>query len=215
VEHVRGHRLEVLLALAVVTGMRRGELLALRWSNIDFDHNRLLVLHSVDYIAKHGYVTGEPKTSAGKRWISFPEFLLDMLKRHQTEQLELQKTAKKWQDNDLVFPNLSGGYLHPNHMGEKFRRILKEAGLPDIHFHDLRHSAATILMCMGVNIKVIQELLGHSDISITLRIYGHLLPSMQEEVVETWDGVFGENEKAGRKSEAKKPGSKKPRASVK
>jgi integrase len=128
VGHVRGQRLEVLLALAVVTGMRRGELLALRWSNIDFDRNRLLVLHSVNYMAKHGYVVGEPKTSAGKRWISFPGFLLDMLKRHRTEQLELQKTAKKWQDNDLVFPNLSGGYLHPNHMGEKFRRILKEAG---------------------------------------------------------------------------------------
>jgi integrase len=195
VKHVQGHRLEVLLAMAVVTGMRRGELLALRWSDIDFDRGRLLVLHSVDYIVGHGYVEGKPKTTAGKRLISLPAFLLDMLKRHQAQQLEMQKAAKKWEDRGLVFPNLSGGYLHPTHMGETFRGLLKEAGLPDIHFHDLRHSAASILLCIGVNIKVIQELLGHSDISITLRTYSHLLPSMQQEVVDTWDGVFKRDER--------------------
>jgi len=198
-KHVRGHRLEVLLAMAIVTGMRRGELLALHWSDVDFDRHRLLVLHSVDYIAGYGYVVGKPKTAAGKRWISFPAFLLDMLKQHQIQQSELRNTAKKWEDHGLVFPNLSGGYLHPNHMGEKFRKVLKVSGLPDIHFHDLRHSAATILLSMGVNIKVIQELLGHSDIAITLGVYGHLLPSMQQAVVDTWDGMFEDdkNEKEG------------------
>jgi integrase len=199
VKHVRGHRLEVLLAMAVVTGMRRGELLALHWSDIDFDRRRLLVLHSVDYVAGYGYVVGEPKTTAGKRWISLPAFLVDMLRQHQAQQLELRKAAKKWDDHDLVFPNLSGGYLHPSHMGDKFRRLLKEAGLPAIHFHDLRHSAATILLCMGVNIKVIQELLGHSDISVTLGVYGHLLPSMQQSAVDTWDNVFSGEEKGGKK----------------
>lgn len=192
VKHARGHRLEVLLTMAVVTGMRRGELLALRWSDIDFDNHRLLVSHSVDYIAGYGYVVGKPKTAAGKRWVSFPAFLFYMLDQHRFQQLELRGTAKKWEDHDLVFPNLSGGYLHPNHMGEKFRKLLKDAGLPAIHFHDLRHSAATILLCMGVNIKVIQELLGHSDISITLGVYGHLLPLMQQAVVDTWNDVFEE-----------------------
>ena len=84
----------------------------------------------------------------------------------------------------------------------------QDAGLPDIHFHDLRHSAATILLCMGVNIKVIQELLGHSYISITLRVYGHLLPSMQQAVVDTWDGVFKDDEvdtnKGGKKGRKKR-----------
>src|SRR6266487_2109060 len=200
IKHVRGHRLEVLLAVAVVTGMRRGELLALRWSDIDFDRRRLLVLHSVDFIPKYGYVEGKPKTAAGKRWISFPAFLLDMLKQHQAQQLRLRDNAEKWEDRDLVFPNLSGGYLHPNHMGEKFRELLKEAGLPAIHFHDLRHSAATILLCMGVNVKVIQELLGHSDISVTLGVYGHLLPSMQQAVVDTWDGVFWDESEGSKKA---------------
>lgn len=194
VKHVRGHRLEVLLAMAIVTGMRRGELLALRWSNVDFEHRRLLVLHSVDYIAGYGYIEGKPKTAAGKRWVSFPSFLFDLLKLHQAQQLEVRRAAKRWDDNDLVFPNLSGGFLHPNHLGEKFRKLLQEAGLPPIHFHDLRHSAATILLSMGVNVKVVQELLGHTDISITLGVYGHLLPSMQQTVVETWDDMFGDKD---------------------
>ncbi len=190
VDHVRGHRLETLLAMAIVTGMRRGELLALRWSDVDFERHRLLVLHSVSYIAGYGYVEGKPKTDSGKRWVSFPSFLFEMLKQHRVQQRDLQETAKKWVEHDLVFPNLSGGYLHPNHMGETFRKLLVAAGLPAIHFHDLRHSAGTILMSMGVNVKVIQALLGHSHISTTLGVYGHLLPSMQQEVVDTWDGVF-------------------------
>ncbi len=74
-----------------------------------------------------------------------------------------------------------------------------EAGLPHIHFHDLRHSAASILLCMGVNVKVIQGLLGHSDISITLRTYSHLLPSQQQEVVKTWNEVFREDEQEDEK----------------
>jgi integrase len=199
IKHVQGHRLEVLLATAVVTGMRRGELLALRWSDIDFARSRLLVLHSVDFMAGYGYVEGKPKTAAGKRVISLPAFLLDMLREHHAQQLGLCKAADNWEDHDLVFPNLRGGYLHPGHMGESFRKLLKEAGLPHIHFHDLRHSAASILLCMGVNVKVIQELLGHSDISITLRTYSHLLPSLQQEVVKTWNEVFGEDEKGNEK----------------
>ncbi len=193
VQHVRGHRLEVLLAMAIVTGMRRGELLALRWSDIDFDRGRLLVLHSVDFIARYGYVEDKPKTAAGRRVIDLPMFLLDMLRQHRLCVLELREAVANWEDRDLVFPNRRGGYMHPNHMGEQFRKLLKDAGLPPIHFHDLRHSAASILLCMGVNVKAIQELLGHSDISITLRTYSHLLPSMQQEVVKTWDDVFDDD----------------------
>jgi integrase len=79
-------------------------------------------------------------------------------------------------------------------MGEAFRKLLQNAGLPPMHFHDLRHSAATILLAQGVNVKVVSELLGHSDIAITLRVYGHLLPSMQGDVVETWEGLFREDD---------------------
>jgi integrase len=193
---VSEHRLEVLLTMAVVTGMRRGELLALRWANVDFERKTLLVLHTVDYIPKYGYVETEPKTAAGKRLISLPAFLVEMLKQHRVKLLEQQlKQGSAWEDRDLVFPDLHGGYFNPGYLIRLFTRLLREAGVPHMHFHDLRHSAATILLSMGVNMKVIQELLGHSDISITLGLYSHLLPTMQQAVVEKWDGVFGRQDK--------------------
>jgi integrase len=191
-ECIRGHRLEVLLALAVVTGIRRGELLALRWSNIDFESQYVLIEHTVDYINGYGYVENEPKTAAGKRRIHLPDFLIDMLKQHRKQQLEQRlKLDKEWEDRDLVFTDLQGGYFNPRYMDKLFKKLLREAGIPSIHFHDLRHSAATILISMGVNPKIIQEILGHSDISITLGIYGHLFPNMQNEVAEKWDTEFG------------------------
>src|SRR6266700_881190 len=197
---VREHRLEVLLTMAVVTGMRRGELLALRWANIDFERQTLLVLHTVDYIPHYGYVETEPKTKAGKRLISLPSFLLDMLQQHRVKLLKQQlKQGDDWENRDLVFPDLRGGYFNSNYLLRIFKKLLKEAGLPHIHFHDLRHSAATILLSMGVNMKVIQELLGHSDISITLRTYSHLLPSLQQDVVQTWNDVFGEDGEGNKK----------------
>ena len=116
-KHMRGHRLEVLLTTAIVTGMRRGELLALRWSEVDFERGRLVVLRSVDFVTGHGYVEGKPKTAAGKRVIDLPSFLIDILKQHRAQQEELRAKAEYWESRDLVFPNLSGGYLHPNHMG--------------------------------------------------------------------------------------------------
>lgn len=194
-ESVRKHRLEKLLTMAVVTGIRRGELLALRWSNIDFERQTLTVLHTVDYIPKYGYVETEPKTAAGKRLVSLPSFLVDMLKQHRVKQLEARlKQGDDWETRDLVFPDLRGGYFNPNYLLRVFKKLLREAGLPHMHFHDLRHSAATILLSMGVNMKVIQELLGHSDISITLGLYSHLLPNMQQDVVNKWEDAFkGEN----------------------
>lgn len=185
------HRLEVLLTMAVVTGMRRGELLALRWGNVDFNGKTLLILHTVDYIPKYGYVETEPKTVAGKRLVNLPDFIIDMLKLHRTRLLEQQlRQGELWENRDLVFPDLRGGYSNPGYLIRVFTKLLREAGVPHMHFHDLRHSAATILLAMGVNIKVIQELLGHSDIAITLRVYGHLLPSMQGQAVEKWEDVF-------------------------
>src|SRR6266487_3255862 len=189
---VREHRLEVLLTMAVVTGMRRGELLALRWSNVDFERQTLLVLHTVDYIPKYGYVETEPKTKAGKRLISLPSFLVDMLKQYRVKQQKQRlEQGENWEGKNLVFTDRRGGYFNPSYLEKLFKKLFAEVGFPDMHFHDLRHSAATILLSMGINMKVIQELLGHSDIAITLGLYSHLLPSMQKEVTDMWDDVFG------------------------
>jgi integrase len=177
--------------MAIVTTMRRGELLALRWSNIDFERGSLQVVHTVDYIPKYGYVQTEPKTKAGKRLILLPTFLIEMLKAHREGQMgQRLKVGAAWEDRDLVFPDLKGGFFNPNYLLRLFKKILEEANISPMHFHDLRHSAATILLSMGVNVKVIQSLLGHSDISITLGLYSHLLPTMQQEAVDKWDDVF-------------------------
>jgi integrase len=174
----RGHSLEGLLTLAVTTGMRSGELLALRWQDINFDTASLHIRRSMGYISGKGYLEFEPKTAKGRRKIVLPGFVCEVLKQHHTRQVEERlKAGARWQDHDLVFCNIYGGYLDPAH-------------LPDVRFHDLRHSAATILLSMGVHPKVVQEILGHSQISITMDTYSHVLPSMQQEAMRKLDDVF-------------------------
>src|SRR5262249_17952243 len=97
-----------------------------------------------------------------------------------------------WENRDLIFPNLRGGHLHPNHTGESFRRLLKDAGLPPMHFHGLCHSVATILLTMKVHPKVVREILGHSQITTTIDVYYHPMPSLQADATRQWDDTFGE-----------------------
>jgi integrase len=110
----------------------------------------------------------------------------ESLKQHRIRQLEAKlKAGSSWKDRDLVFCTDRGGYLNPaSTMQVVFKSVLKKAGLPQMRFHDLRHSAATILLSMGVHPKVVQELLGHSRISMTMDIYSHVLPTMQKDAME-------------------------------
>ena len=104
------------------------------------------------------------------------------------------KAGADWREHDLVFCNRFGSYLEPKYLLSRFHRLLRDAGLPDMRFHNLRHSAATFLLTMGVHPKVVQELLGHSGISMTLDIYSHAFPSLQEEAMNKWSGWFKGNE---------------------
>ena len=116
-----------------------------------------------------------------------------MLKQHRARQLEVQlKADAAWQDHDLVFCNSLGNFLEPSSLFHRFQALLKEAGIPHVRFHDLRHSAATILLTMGVHPKVVQELLGHSQIGMTMDTYSHVLPSMQKDAMDKWDDLFGQ-----------------------
>ena len=194
----QSHRLEALLTVAITTGMRRGELLALRWEDIHFETKSLQVKHTVSYINPDGrymFIETEPKTASGTRNIMLPTFVIDLLKQHRTRQLESRLQAgEQWKERNLVFPNTLGNYIAIPHLRLLFKQLLARAGLPaSIRFHDLRHSAATILLAMGVNPKIIQEILGHADIRITMNIYSHVLPSMQREVMDNMDTLFREN----------------------
>lgn len=193
-EAVRGHRLEGILTLALATGMRRGELLALRWRDINFEDKSLRIRHTVDRITGYGYIENEPKTPTSRRNIMLPNFVIDVLKQHRSGQLEArEKAGATWEDNDLVFCNTHGGYLSPDYLLEVFDKLIEEAGLPRIRFHDLRHSAATILLSMGIHPKVVQELLGHSKIGITMDTYSHVLPAMHREAMNEMDDLFGKD----------------------
>lgn len=193
-EVAHNHKLETLLTIAIATGMRQGELLALRWSDIDFQKGTVHVIRSLSY--RNPDETGarhkeeEPKTASSKRTIPLPDFAVDALQRHRVRQLEQRLQSSEWEEKGLVFPNAKGGYLWLGPMRAQFRKLLEEAGLPRIRFHDLRHSAATILLAMGVSPKVIQERLGHSNISTTLGVYGHVTESMQKEAIDKLNDQF-------------------------
>ena len=192
--------LHCLLTLALATGMRLGELLALRWEEVDLENTTLQVHHTVDYIQGYGKVESEPKTTSGRRRITLPQFAIEELERHRVCQREMRKEAGHlWREQGLILTSRTGNHLGRSRVQKNFKQLLRRADLPDMHFHWLRHSAATILLSMGVSPKVVQELLGHSDIRTTLRIYGHVLPGMHKEAMDKMDDVFGnkEDEKKG------------------
>ncbi len=184
---VKEHNLEGFLTLALVTGMRVGEIMALHWSDIDLQQGSIQVRRTVNYIKGHGYVESDPKTTKSRRRINLPRFVVNVLLKHQEKQARQRDSNEGWVEQGLVFTNSVGGHMARTTLRETFNRILKKAGLPHVRFHDLRHGAATILLSWGVHPKVVQEILGHSQISMTLDTYSHVLPSMQREVTEKWD----------------------------
>ena len=191
-EEVKAHCLEALLTLAITSGMREGELLALHWQDINFEDCSLQVKRAVSYLKGYGYVESEPKTAKGRRMIKLPVFVVGILIRHRAQQEEQRRqVGSAWIEKDLVFTNAQGYFYSASTLRKVFRRFLVSVGLPHMRFHDLRHSAATILLAMKVHPKVVQEILGHSQIAMTLDVYSHALPSMQEDVTRQWDSEFG------------------------
>ena len=186
----KGHRLEALFLLALATGMRRGELLALKWQDLDLERRVLQVRRILTRIPSklsgRGFEETEPKTERGRRSILLPPFVVEALKQHRIRQLEAKlKVGPAWQDHDYVFCTAVGTHLNPTRdVLNVLKSFLTKAGLPDIRFHDLRHSSATMLLSMKVHPKIVQEILGHSQIAITMDIYSHILPTMQEEAMQ-------------------------------
>lgn len=197
---LEGHGwLRPIIVLALTTGMRKSELLALRWSDIDMKNGSLFVRHNIAMVAHVGVVEGPPKTKASERKIQLPLFALDMLKSHKIEQ-KVKKLAAgpTWQDHDLVFSWDSGYFIYTKTLDQAFKTAVQKAGVPRVTFHGLRHSAATLLLSMGVPPKVVQEILGHSSILMTMDLYGHVLPHQQLDAANRMNTAFqGENAKNG------------------
>ncbi len=189
----RGHSMEALFVLAITTGMRRGEILAIKWQDVQFERNMLQVRRIFTRQPGNRYIEAKPKTEKSRRSILLAPMVVALLKQHRTRQMEARlKAGSQWQERDLVFCTSLGTPLNPNKVVDRFKTLLKRAGLPEIRFHDLRHSAATILLSMEIHPKVVQELLGHNQISMTMDIYSHVLPTMQRDAVSKLNNALQE-----------------------
>ncbi|HZR39576.1 MAG TPA: tyrosine-type recombinase/integrase [Ktedonobacteraceae bacterium] len=186
----RGHPQEALFVVALTTGMRRGELLALKWQDINLETGSLQIRRVLSRIPGtfpgKGYVEAEPKTEKSRRSLILTPFALEALKQHRLQQVEAKlKAGSQWQEHDYVFSTSKGTHLNPDQdVRVQLKKLLKKAQLPEIRFHDLRHSAATLLLSMGVHPKIVQEILGHTKIATTLDVYSHVLPTMQQEAMK-------------------------------
>jgi integrase len=182
---VKGDRLEALYILALTTGMREGELFGLRWVDVNLAAG---ALHLVKQL----------KTRSSRRQVLLVSVAVDALGRHLARQREERLLlGLGWDDHGLVFTNTVGKPLHPsNFLQRSFYPLLARAGLPRTRFHDLRHSAATLLLGLGIHPKIVSEMLGHSQIGITLDLYSHVTATMQQEAVRAFDGLFGSQEGA-------------------
>lgn len=187
-------RLYALYVLAIMAGMRQGELLALRYRDVDLDGGSLQVRYTLQKLVGGGWAFGEPKTARSRRRITLPETAIAALKEHRRRQLAERLAAGPiWQDGGrgLVFVNPDGQPIDGIHLLRyRFLPILRQAGLPRIRFHELRHTAATLLLLQGINPKIVSELLGHSSVAITLDLYSHVLPDMQQQAAAAMDMVL-------------------------
>ncbi len=199
---IRGHKWEALFTLALATGMRQGELLGLKWQDINFSIGTLQVRRILTRVSSETsmrvFIEAEPKTQQSRRSITIASFAFEALKRHRLRQLETRlKAAAFWEEHDYVFCTLVDTHLRPGHVVDEFKKVLKKADLPDIRFHDLRHSAATLLLSLGIHPKVVQEMPGHTQISMTMDIYSHVLPSLQQDAVSKLNDLLMRHEMRG------------------
>jgi integrase len=191
-EAARGERFEALYVLAITTGLRRGELLGLRWRDVDLEHSVLRVGRAL--VREGGrYRLGETKTKRGHRSIRLTSQAVSALGVHRKRQLEERiRLAGLYEDQDLIFATQKGTPLNPENLVKRsFKPLLERAGLPEIRFHDLRHTCATLLLGRGVHPKLVQELLGHATIAMTLDTYSHFLPSMGDQTARAMEEALG------------------------
>lgn len=183
-------RFYIAYVLAIYTGMRRGEILGLKWSDIDFERCVIHVQRTL-YKTKEKIIFQEPKTRGSKRSIVISSSVIAALRRHRAKQNEIRlKLGPAYKDHDLVLASWTGSPVDPSDMNKDFRAAIRLAGVPAIRFHDLRHTHATLLLQLGEHPKVVAERLGHASVTITLDTYSHVLPSMQKRLADRLESAL-------------------------
>jgi len=185
---------------ALFTGMRRSELLGLAWRDVDFLYCQLSITRSLHHLKDGSYVFTQPKSAKSRRTIALSPSVVLLLKEHKEKQeLERVTLGKLLADDDLVFSTLEGKPLRPNTITRAWVTLSVRAGVKAIRLHDARHTHASIMLKQGIHPKIVQERLGHSSIEMTLDIYSHVMPGIQEAAAKRFDDIFNhklENEAA-------------------
>jgi len=189
IELARGEPIFIPMLLGLLCGLRRGEICAVRWRNINLDTGQLSVVNSIEE-SRGGMREKLPKNGKG-RTVALPPMLITELRKHRLQQAEwLLRLGVRLTDDHYICMREDGQTVWPNSIGRAFRTFLRYHGLPQVRFHDLRHSHASHMLAGNVHPKVVQERLGHSSIAITLDTYSHTIPNMQADAAATIDAAF-------------------------
>jgi integrase len=184
------HALWVLLGTA---GLRLGEALGLHWSDIDWQHRTLTIRRALQRQTGRGLVFVEPKSKGSRRTIELLDIAVDALQAHRDRQRIERANPERfglYEDRGIVFASPTGAPIEQGGVWKHWKRALEKAGLPPIRRHDLRHTAATLRLQTGANVKVVQELLGHSSVTLTLDTHSHVTPGMQRESADAVNRVL-------------------------
>jgi integrase len=185
------HPQEALFSVALSLGLRRGEIIGLRWQDVDFTVGSLRVTHSLERVKGKGLQLGDPKSAKAQRVLRLPLVCVQAL----TRQKEKQRVAREWcgagwKEAGFVFTTSVGTPMQPEMLTREFKAAIAAAGLPDMRLHDLRHSCATLLLAQGVHPKLVQETLGHSTYQLTMDTYSHMIPQLRNEVADRMDQIL-------------------------
>ena len=174
----RNDRLSALFVVGVAMGLRRGELIGLRWDDIDLDESQLRVQRSVSRIPGVGFVAGPPKSARSRRTLPLPVFCAEALHSHKARQAEERlRLGSRWEDCGYVFTSTTGSALDPTRLARIFQALTEHAGVRRIRLHDMRHTCASLLLAQQVPPRVVMEILGHSQLSMTMDLYSHVMPT--------------------------------------
>ncbi|GMA60718.1 site-specific integrase [Alicyclobacillus fastidiosus] len=198
-EEAKSSSYYIVFLIAVTTGMRKGEILGLRWVDVDLENGRVYVRQTLTYVNGQP-VFLDPKTNKGKRMVALsPEVVVQLRKYKAIQAKNKLRLGPLYHDNGLVVTRQDGSPASINTLDKQWYALLEQSGVPRIRFHDLRHTHASLLLQQGVHPKIVSERLGHSTINITLDTYSHVLPGLQEQVAKDFgDALFGDTLKKQR-----------------
>lgn len=189
-EAARGHPLEALFVVAASTGLRQAEVLGLTWPCVDLEEGFVRVDRTLARYDR-AFHMDPPKTATSRRAVAVPSQVVDMLRICRLQQFEQRLKAPHWENEwDLVFTSESGAPIGPRAVHHEFVRLLDQAGVRRVRFHDLRHGAATFLLAQGVPMKVVQEVLGHAQMSMTADLYSHVVPELRRDAADRMGTVL-------------------------